>query len=107
MIGHAVQEGYLTWPKLGLLLVTISLRFVQFWTYKCSTDASLGIDKIKKLVKLMNQVKMIQLVRMSLRSVSGSLRELKSALGYPEQGSALDCQDIYSGQHPARLRGFS
>ena len=95
----AVQESYLTWPKLGLLLVTISLRFVQFWTYKCSTDASLGIDKIKKLVKLM--------VRMSLRSVSGSLRELKSALGYPEQGSALDCQDIYSGQHPARLRGFS
>ena len=69
----AVHEGYLTWPKLGLSLVTINLRFVQFCTvYKC-TDASLVIDKMKKLVKLMNQVKMIKLVIMSLRSVSGSL----------------------------------
>ena len=70
---NVVHESYLTWSKLGLSLLTINLLFVQFWTvYRC-TDASLVIDKMKKLVKLMNQVKMIKLVIMSLRSVSGSL----------------------------------
>ena len=66
----AVHEG---WPKLGLSVVTINLRFVQFCTvYKC-TDASLVTDKMKKLVKRMNQVKMMKLVILSFRSVSGSL----------------------------------
>jgi hypothetical protein len=81
------RHGYLTWPKLGLSLVTINLRWysVQFWTvYKC-TDASLVIAKMKKLAKLMNQVKlmnkvkMITLVIMSLRSVSGSLGNYSQA----------------------------
>ena len=46
--------------------------------YKC-TALSLGIDQMKKLVKMMKQVKMI--------------KELWSALGYPELGSALDYRE--------------
>ena len=42
----------------------------SYGQYKC-TAASLGIDKMKKLVKMMNQMTMIKLV--SLRSMSGSL----------------------------------
>ena len=91
MIGDAVQSGYLTWPKLGLKLVTINLLselllrpamrqvftiLYSYEQYKC-TVASLGIDKMKKLVKMMKQVKIIKLV--SLRSVSGFPWELKSA----------------------------
>jgi hypothetical protein len=34
--------------------------------------ASLGIDKLKKLVKMMKQVQMIKLVIMRLRSLLGS-----------------------------------
>ena len=45
----------------------------SYGQYKC-TAASLGIDKIKKLVKMMEQVKMIKFLVMSLRSVPGSLR---------------------------------
>ena len=40
--------------------------------FKC-TAASLMIDQIKKLAKMMKQVKIINLVIMRLRSVSGSL----------------------------------
>ena len=43
----------------------------SYGQYEC-TAASLGIDKMKKLVKMMKQEKMIKLVIMRLRSVSGS-----------------------------------
>jgi hypothetical protein len=42
-------------------------------------------------------------VIMSLRSVSGSLWELKSALGYLEQGSALDYQDTPVSLNPIQV----
>ena len=66
--------------------------------YKC-TAASIGIDKMLKLLKLMKQVTMIKLLIMRLISVSVPLENLShcqatkefwSALGYPELGSALD-----------------
>ena len=37
------------------------------------TAASLGINKMKKLVYMMKQLRMIKLVMISLRSASGSL----------------------------------
>ena len=55
-----------------------------------------------KLVKMIKQVMMIEMLIMRLRSASGSLENLSqsqatkefwSALGYPDMGSALDYQD--------------
>ena len=77
---NVVQSGYLTWPELGLSLVTINLLseplprpvssqvypvLYSYGQYKYTAD-SLGIDKMKKLVKMMKQVKMIKLVIMGL-----------------------------------------
>ena len=82
----------------------------SYGLYKC-TATSLGINEMKKLANMIKQVKMIKLLIMRLRSVSGSLENISqsqpttefwSALGYLELGSAFDYRDIeklrYSGQ---------
>ena len=96
---NADQSGYLNWPKLGLSLATINIisepllrpdwhLVFQFCTVLYSYGKP-GIDKMKKLVKMMKQVN--KLMIMSLRIVS--TKEIWSALGYPEQGPGLDCLD--------------
>ena len=93
------------WPKFGLSLVTINLlsepllrpHLYSYRQYKC-TAASLGIAKMKKLVKMMKWVQLMKLSIMRLRTVSGSpekisqsqaIKELWSTLDFPGLGSAL------------------
>ena len=52
---------------------SLGSSFEELWTVQVYTAASLGIDKMKKLVKTRKQMKMIKLVIKSLRSVRGSL----------------------------------